>query len=47
MHNEKIIPYLGTQDPFWKNNIETDPFGSYTGVADEPDSVPVQDADDL
>lgn len=27
--------------------IEVDPFGSYTGVPDDPSETPVQDADDL
>jgi len=27
--------------------IDTDPFGSYTGVPDDPEEIPVQDADDL
>ena len=27
--------------------IHTDPMGSYTGRPDDPDEVPVQDADDL
>lgn len=27
--------------------ILADPFGSYTGVTEEPDEKPVQDADDL
>lgn len=27
--------------------ITTDPFGSYTGLTNDPDEKPVQDADDL
>ena len=27
--------------------IDTDPYGSYTGVPDDPYDMPVQDADDL
>ena len=27
--------------------IDTDPLGSYTGVPQEPEEEPVQDADDL
>ena len=27
--------------------ILTDPFGSYTGIPDDPEEKPVQDADDL
>ena len=30
-----------------KEKIITDPFGSYTGLVEEPDEKPVQDADDL
>lgn len=30
-----------------ENRIDTDPFGSYTGVPDDPYDKPVQDADDL
>lgn len=30
------------------HSSDTDPLGSYTGMpADDPDSIPVQDADDL
>lgn len=29
------------------DKILTDPFGSYTGITDDPFEVPVQDADDL
>ena len=29
------------------NKIQTDPYGSYTGRALDPDDLPVQDADDL
>jgi len=32
---------------YYDPNIKTDPFGSYTGVADERNEKPVQDADDL
>ena len=27
--------------------IDTDPFGSYTGIASDPNERPIQDADDL
>lgn len=27
--------------------IDVDPFGSYTGVTEDPEETPVQDADDL
>ena len=30
-----------------KEKIHADPFGSYTGCPDDPDEIPVQDADDL
>ena len=30
-----------------KEPIMTDPFGSYTGLVNDPDEKPVQDADDL
>ena len=30
-----------------KEEIITDPFGSYTGLEKDPDEKPVQDADDL
>ncbi len=29
------------------HRIDTDPYGSYTGVPDDPYDMPVQDADDL
>ena len=29
------------------DEIVTDPFGSYTGLVENPDEKPVQDADDL
>lgn len=30
-----------------KKRIDTDPFGSYTGRAEDPYEKPIQDADDL
>ena len=30
-----------------KEEIITDPFGSYTGLVKDPDEKPVHDADDL
>ena len=30
-----------------KNQIETDPFGSWTGKCKNPEEAPVQDVDDL
>ena len=29
------------------DNIETDPFGTYTGIPQDPQEPPIQDADDL
>ncbi len=45
-HDKKILI------PLWPDSamsapIVTDPFGSYTGVTQDPDELPVQDADDL
>ena len=34
-------------EPGEKEKIVTDPFGSYTGVTEDPLERPVQDADDL
>ena len=40
---EDIIPNFSTKD-----GINTDPFGSWTGVStDDPYEKPIQDADDL
>ena len=40
---EELIPNFSTKD-----GINTDPFGSWTGVStDDPYEKPVQDADDL
>lgn len=30
-----------------KSSIDTDPLGSWTGTPDDPNDMPVQDADDL
>ena len=30
-----------------RDRIETDPYGSYTGVPSDPYDIPVQDVDDL
>lgn len=30
-----------------QKRIDTDPFGSYTGVPNDPFDLPIQDADDL
>lgn len=50
MHKKKSIPVIYPDAPIVKfglTSIETDPLGSYTGVPNELDEVPVQDADDL
>ena len=39
------IPY--TASMMEEHPIQTDPFGSYTGVPTPPDITPVQDVDDL
>ena len=30
-----------------KSRIDTDPLGSWTGTPDDPNEMPIQDADDL
>lgn len=43
-------PILFTPDSLMglePQRIETDPFGSYTGVPVDPEETPIQDADDL
>ena len=49
MKKEKIIlplpPEAGLMNP--TGFIVTDPQGSYTGIPEEPNQVPVQDVDDL
>lgn len=50
MKRKKINPKLFTTDSLMglqPQRIEVDPFGSYTGVPDDPEETPVQDADDL
>ena len=37
----------GIAGTFIDPNIQTDPFGSYTGKPADPGEKPVQDADDL
>lgn len=50
MSRKKNIPVffkpgsVENMDPKW---IMTDVFGSYTGLTESPDEIPVQDADDL
>lgn len=48
--NNKNTPYRvkkSAEMSTAKDRIDTDPYGSYTGVPDDPFDVPVQDADDL
>ena len=50
MEQKETIPVSFPAELFWKNGltpIETDPFGSYTGVPEQIGDTPVQDADDL
>ena len=53
MKKKKDIPMIAPI-PVWPHGfpagigpIPTDPQGSYTGVPEQPDEEPVQDADDL
>lgn len=43
---KKEIPIF-LPDNMNSNLISTDPFGSYTGLVQDPEDKPVQDADDL
>lgn len=50
MQKRDNIPYILPTMPFGTfgpPQIETDPFGCYTGVPRELGEVPIQDADDL
>ena len=50
MNKKDFIPVNFPNAPFGKYGltpIDTDPFGSYTGVPDEFRELPVQDVDDL
>ncbi len=57
MKNEKKNDKNGKNTPYRVNfsakmstdegRIDTDPYGSYTGVPDDPYDQPIQDADDL
>jgi len=50
MSKKDFIPVTFPNAPFGKyglNPIETDPFGSYTGIPKEFEDMPIQDADDL
>ena len=38
---------MGGENMKNKKRVDTDPFGSYTGRAEDPFEKPVQDADDL
>ena len=50
-HNEhrKIAPIEYQGLPLWTEGVNGsfDPFGSYTGLTEDPEEKPVQDADDL
>lgn len=49
--NNRRRPYLngiGALNNAIHTGIDTDPFGSWTGTpTDDPDTMPIQDADDL
>lgn len=46
--NKKAMSVAKTQATSYENEINTDPFGSYTGVPTaDPFEEPIQDADDL
>lgn len=50
MIHRDITPFPFPNDLFWKHaypEFMSDPLGSYTGVPDDPNEQPVQDADDL
>ena len=50
MDRKNEIPVSFPNDLFWRHGflpMDTDPFGSYTGVPKEFEDMPVQDADDL
>ena len=47
MKNRRDIPFLEPNAPLDRSIIAADPLGSYTGVAQDPEEKPVQDADDL
>lgn len=47
-HHRAPLRGLGALNDGLYTGIDTDPFGSWTGVpTDDPDSRPIQDADDL
>lgn len=45
-HNQKILIPLWP-DSAMSTPFVADPFGSYTGVPENPEEQPMQDADDL
>lgn len=50
MRRKRWIPEtypIGSLLRIEQENIITDPMGSYTGIAEDPLDVPIQDADDL
>ena len=50
MKRKRKIPIFFTSGSLMEaqpEQIVTDPFGSYTGVTNDPKETPVQDADDL
>lgn len=47
---KKMVPFMSTDQMIQEYgllNVDSDPLGSYTGVPQEPEEKPVQDADDL
>ena len=50
MRRKRWIPEtypIGSLLKIQQEGIVTDPLGSYTGIAEDPLDVPIQDADDL
>lgn len=50
MNKKDYIPINFPSAPFGKfpiPEIQTDPYGAYTGVPEDSREIPVQDADDL
>ena len=50
MKRKRRLPIFFTSGSLMESQPEqivTDPFGSYTGVPEDPNETPVQDADDL
>ena len=46
MKQQKQSTQLNAQGELMES-ISTDPFGMYTGIPDDPNERPIQDADDL